>query len=289
VTPIFPYTRRSVVAGLAVAGWAGRASGRSVPSAGPLAESSRVELSGRVATYLALVATGDPRRFAYRTGRTVLDALDAALHGRSATVRALALDEAAGLLAVEFLLEPAGGQQEEARIVFFELDGGYITGTILVESGAQFIPGDGNPLPRPRRAEDEPLPESVRLRSMTPRKFRDYLDLFGRFDERFVEYYTPHVVFAAAPAPAPLHGREAVLDLYRPLRAELGENVTVHHLAIDNEAGIMVAALSNRLSAFGNVKLPSRQLRPGDQLALSGAIIYELRGGRISRIRDVGG
>ena len=123
---------------------------------------------------------------------------------------------------------------------------------------------------------------------MTPRKFRDYLNLFGRLDERFVEYYTPDVVFAAAPAPSPLHGREAVLELYRPLRAELGENVTVHHLAIDNEAGIMVAALSNRLTAFGNVKLPSRQLQPGDQLALSGAIIYELREGRISRIRDVG-
>ncbi|MEO5598930.1 MAG: nuclear transport factor 2 family protein [Novosphingobium sp.] len=204
-------------------------------------------------------------------------------------MRALALDEVASLLAVEFLLDPAGGEQEDAQIIFFELDGGYIAGTIVVESGAQFIAGDGNSPPRPPRGQDESLPESVRLPIMTPRKFRDYLDLFGRFDERFVEYYTPDVVFAADPAPVQLHGREAVLELYRPLRAELGENVTVHHLAIDNEAGIMIAALSNCLTAFGNVKLPSRQLGPGDQLALSGAIIYELREGAICRIRDVGG
>ena len=285
----FLFTRRSVVAGLAIAGWAGQAAGGAVPSAGPLGETNRDQLSSRVATYLALVAIGDRRRFAYRTGRARSNALDAALRGRSAAVRALALDEVAGLLAVEFLLAGEGGGPGEARVVFFELDGGYIDGTMLVESGARFISGDGNRPSRPPGSESGPLPETVNLPRMTPRKFRDYLDLFGRFDERFVQYYTPDVVFAAAPAPAPLHGREAVLKLYRPLRAELGESATVHRLAIDNANGLMVAALSNRLTAFGNVKLPSRQLRPGDQLALSGAIIYGLRGGRISMIRDVGG
>jgi hypothetical protein len=235
------------------------------------------------------VELGDPQRLTYRVASGDADVLDTALRGRSATVRALAVDDAAGLLGAELLLNPGDSPREEARLVFFELAEGYIAKTVLVQDSAQFLPGDGVPPPRPPLAEGQPLPESVRLPSMTPRKFRDYLDLFGRFDERFVGYYAPDVVFTAAPAPAPLHGREAVLTLYRPLRANLGESVTVHHLVIDNGAGLMMAALTNRLTAFGEVELPSRQLRPGDQLVLSGAIIYGLQRGKISLIRDVGG
>jgi hypothetical protein len=273
-----------------MAGWVGTAGALDGAAlAGPFAEPNRLDLSRRLATYLSLVELGDPRRFEYRVAGTRADALDAALRGRSVSVRAVALDDPQGLLAAELVLAPGEGLPEEPRLVFLRLAGGYIAQTILVEDGAQFLPGDGLRLPAPPPADDQPLPESVRLSRMTPERFRDYLDMFGRFDERFVEYYTPDVLFTAAPAPAPLQGREAVLKLYRPLRAELGESLTVHHLAIDNEAGLMMAALSNRLTAFGNVKLPSRQLRAGDQFVVSGGIIYGLQGGRISLIRDVGG
>jgi hypothetical protein len=123
---------------------------------------------------------------------------------------------------------------------------------------------------------------------MTPAKFQDYLKLFSRFDERFLFYYAEDVVFTAAPAPAPLHGREAILDLYRPLRENLGEDLTVHQLVIDSRNGLIMAALTNRLTAYGRVTLPSSTLNPGDQLLLSGAIVYGLRDGRINLIRDVG-
>ena len=286
---MLPFTRRSVIAGLAMASWVGTAGAVDAALAGPFAEPNRLELSRRLATYLSLVELGDPRRFADRVAGTHADVLDTALRGGSVSVRALALDDAQGLLAVELLPAPGESLPEEPRLVFFRLARGYIAQTILVQDGAQFLPGDGLRPPTPPPANDQPLPESVRLSKMTPEKFRDYLNMFGRFDERFVEYYTPDVLFTAAPAPAPLQGREAVLKLYRPLRAELGESLTVHHLAIDNEAGLMMAALSNRLTAFGNVKLPSRQLQAGDQLVVSGGIIYGLQGGKISLIRDVGG
>lgn len=258
-------------------------------SAGPLAMLDRAELSRSLANYLSLVEQGDARRLEYRTSASDADALDAVLLRRRATVRALALDELANLIGVELLVASTEGHAAEARIVFFRLAEGFIADTFLVEESARFLPGGGMAPRSPPIPANEPLPGSVRLSTMTPQKFRDYLDLFGRFDERFTEYYTPDVVFAASPAPAPLQGRDAVLQLYRPLRANLGENVTVHHLAIDNRAGLMMAALTNRLTAFGEVELPSRRLQPGDQFVLSGAIIYGLRGGKISLIRDVGG
>jgi hypothetical protein len=280
--------RRSILAAFAMAGCIGKAAAHGSASPGPLADDDRDELTRRFAAYLSLVEKGDPRRLDYRLDRKAADMLDAELHGRRAKVRALALDEVAGWLGVELLIGPAGHEAAEARLFFLRLAEGYIAETVPVGGHARFIPGDGVAPLRPPAPDHAPLPESVRLSRMSARKFRDYLELFGRFDERFVEYYTPDIVFTASPAPAPLHGREAVLRLYRPLRANLGENLTVHHLVIDNQAGLMMAALTNRLTAFGQVDLPSRQMQAGDQLELSGAIVYGLQRGQISLIRDLG-
>jgi len=73
------------------------------------------------------------------------------------------------------------------------------------------------------------------------------------------------------------------------LRAYLGEDMTVHHLVIDSQAGLMMVASTNRLIAYGEVELVGRTLLPGDRLILSGAIIYGIRGGKIALIRNVGG
>ena len=278
------------MAGLAAGGIFGRRPvlGRATPT-GPLDGVSRADISSRIATYIELVGRGDPGRMNYRIASNQVDPLDPLLRGREVALRALAVDEAAGLLGAELLMAPAGGRMAEAQIVFFELAGGRIVETFVAHEGAQYLPGAGIAPARAPAFDVEPLPESSRFHGMTYRRFRDYLDLFGRFDERFVEYYTPDVVFTAAPAPAPIRGRAAVLELYRPLRANLGESVTVHRLAIDNRSGLMLAALTNRLTAFAEVQLPSRRMRAGDQLILSGAIVYGLRKGRISLIRDVGG
>lgn len=175
-----------------------------------------------------------------------------------------------------------------AIMVFGRMRDGRIESIVRAPEASRFIPGRQVALPSRPRPTGTPVPATVRFDRMTAEKFRDYLDLFGRFDERFVRYYTPDVIFAAMPARMPVRRREGILGLYRVLRKDLAEHVTVRRLVIDSESGLMAAALTNRLTAYGEVKLPSRVLAAGDQLELSGTLIYGLRHGRISLIRDLG-
>lgn len=122
---------------------------------------------------------------------------------------------------------------------------------------------------------------------MTREKFEDYLSLFSRGDHRYADYYDPDVVFDARPAPAPLHGRKAILDLYDGLHKQLTEQVTAGTVVIDNAQGVMMVELTNRIVATqDNVKLPSGTMNKGDVSLGSGVMIYGLRNGRIVSIRE---
>lgn len=200
----------------------------------------------------------------------------------------VALDDGGELLAVEFLSE-SQDRPADVGVAFYRIANGYITEELPLVQGVQLVRGGASGQPAPAYAGDEPLPPTVESPRMTRAKFQDYLELFRRFDERFTYYYADDVIFAASPAPAPLHGREGVLGLYRPLRKNLGEELTVHHLVIDSQANLMIAGLTNKLTAYGQVTLPSTILEAGDQMILSGAIVYGLKDGRIALIRDVGG
>lgn len=253
--------------------------------AGPLATRDRAQLARRLATYLALVDSGDGGQQAFLAGPVPAEAQ---VPLRKTTLLNVALDDGGELLAVEFLSEGAD-RPSEAGITFYRIANGYITQILPLERGAQLVRGGATGQTQPIVALDDPLPATVVSPRMTRAKFEDYMELFGRFDERFTYYYTDDVVFAASPAPEPLHGREGVLGLYRPLRANLGEDVTIHNLVIDSEANLMIAGLTNTLTAYDEVVLPSTVLQAGDQMILSGAIVYGLKDGRIALIRDVGG
>ena len=132
----------------------------------------------------------------------------------------------------------------------------------------------------------EPLPATVADTRMTRAKYNDYLRLFGRFDPRFTLFYDAQVVFDTAPAPTPLHGPEAIRDFYVPIRRNLDEHVKATTIVIDNAQGIIVVELHNRMTAArGDIQLPSRLLRIGEEREGSGVIVYSLKEGRISYIR----
>ncbi|MXO65294.1 nuclear transport factor 2 family protein [Altericroceibacterium endophyticum] len=288
---MLPASRRMILAGIAVAFAAHSTTlvARRAEAAGPLAIADRDTLFERFAVFMALADTGDPRQQDYLSAGTQLPG---SVPARKTTLRTLARDDSGTLLAAEYRIDAPGASaaaEPEYALQFYRLSNGYISEIIPVANGAEFIPAEGPALDRPSASVSDPLPPTVTAPRMTRAKFRDYLKLFGRFDERFVSYYDEDVVFSASPAPRPLHGRDAILELYRPLRKNLGEDVTIHELVIDSEAGVMIAALTNRLTAYGTVTLPSSTLEQGDQLLLSGAIIYGLEDGRISLIRDVGG
>ncbi|MEP7351456.1 MAG: nuclear transport factor 2 family protein [Sphingorhabdus sp.] len=283
-------TRRAVLGGIA-SGLAFNSVGvaaRNDRPAGPLATRNRELLFRRFAIYLSLVDKGDPGQRGYlATGAQI--SLPA--HLQCTTLRTVALDDGGALLAAEIKINRSGGSdtpEPEFDLQFYRIANGYITEIISVANGAQLTRGESAAVTRPPKPAAGPLPDTVASRHMTRAKFQDYLKLFGQFDERFVFFYADDVVFTALPAPKPLHGREAILQLYRPLRRNMGENLTVHQLVIDSEAGLVVAALTNRLTAYGTVVLPGSTLESGDQLLLSGAIVYGLSNGRINLIRDVG-
>jgi hypothetical protein len=122
---------------------------------------------------------------------------------------------------------------------------------------------------------------------MTREKYERYVQLFNAADHRYADYYDENVVFDARPAPQPLHGRKAILDMYDVLRKQLLEELTVGAVVIDNAQGLMAVELTNRITALtDNVKLPSRTLNKGDVTVGSGVIFYELSNGKITRIRE---
>lgn len=122
---------------------------------------------------------------------------------------------------------------------------------------------------------------------MTREKYERYVQLFNAGDRRFAEFYAPDVVFDARPAPQPLHGRQAILDLYAGLWKQLKEEITIGAVVIDNEQGLMAVELTNRITATADeVKLPSRTLNRGDVSVGSGVIVYGISDGRITYIRE---
>lgn len=122
---------------------------------------------------------------------------------------------------------------------------------------------------------------------MTREKYERYVQLFNARDHRYAEFYDPDVVFDARPAPQPLHGRQAILDLYDGLWKQLKEEITVGRVVIDNEQGLMAAEITNRITATAdNVKLPSRTLNKGDVTVGNNVIFYGLSNGRIISIRE---
>ncbi|MBW8743555.1 MAG: nuclear transport factor 2 family protein [Sphingomonas sp.] len=237
--------------------------------------------------YLKLRIQGNPNFVRYHAHDIVDETAEQLWADTRWQLRSQLLDDDGRHWAAELQsVEPA--PVRSAIMVFGRMQEGRIDSIVRAPEAARFIPGRQETLPRRPRPTGAPLPATVSLDRMTAEKFRDYLDLFGRFDERFVRYYTPDVIFAAMPARMPIRGRRGILGLYRGLRKELAEHLTVRRLVIDSESGLMAAALTNRLTAYGEVKLPSRVLAAGDQLELSGALVYGLRHGRISLIRDLG-
>lgn len=279
-------SRRAIIgavgAGLAVLPFGVSVSSR---TRGPLATRDRKLLFQRLAKYLSLVDSGDEAQRLFLAGPFPTGTQGTA---SKTTLLNFALDDGGELLAVEFRRE-SQDRPPGAGVAFYRVSNGYITEILPLTRGVQLIRGGAKGQAAPAYVRDDPLPATVESPRMTRAKFADYLELFRRFDERFTYYYADDVVFAASPAPAPLHGREGVLDLYRPLRKNLGEELTVHNLVIDSHANLMIAGLINKLTAYDKVVLPSTVLEAGDQMILSGAIIYGLKDGRIALIRDVGG
>lgn len=145
----------------------------------------------------------------------------------------------------------------------------------------------------PARA-DQAAPAATSLPSrarMTIEAYAEYLRRFNSGDERYADIYDPDVVFEHDPKFGTLRGRQAIIDFYRGIRAQLQETITASEVVIDNDRGVMAAELSTRLLATRDgVIMPSGKLNAGDAIIVRGTVYYRLKNGRIAHIRaGIGG
>jgi len=87
-----------------------------------------------------------------------------------------------------------------------------------------------------------------------------------------------------------LQGRQAVLDFYHRVWADVDEEVVPGKIAIDNENGIMMVEITTRLRAkHDNAKLGAFRVfaHQGDLLVVPGVIAYGLADGLITTIAGI--
>ncbi|WP_144903919.1 nuclear transport factor 2 family protein [Novosphingobium taihuense] len=277
---------------------------QSVRAACPVvSDGDRLAVKQAFARYLALLNAGDSSASACLGPTFAIEAPDAPefaeilrdprRSGRILVAHQILLDDGGLQLAIEMEARPLDGASPPRktiarRTVFFTLRDGKVDVARVALDNFTSLPRSQSPRARPaaQLSFESHLPATVDQPFMTRGKFEDYLRLFGIFDERFVRFYHPDVVFAIAPAAQPLHGRESVLQLYRPLRRTLDEEVLIRALVIDSEQGVMAAEISNTMTARGPVRLPMLRMEAGDRRMGSGVIFYGLKDGKIISLRE---
>jgi hypothetical protein len=312
--------RRKLIAALTIVpvllGAAIPARGAVPPSSTGRTEASAPMTRERFARYIQLLNSGDARQADYYTPGVVLGA-DGGVRGRKAVLdasRKLRADYAIALEPNDVFISDANdgmavvmtirqvakrdgvklaSQPQPIRrgdalvrrtVLFYGLSGGKISSIRAARNGSTVRRGVAAPAP----SATSPAPPTAPLSNepwMTREKFEDYARRFSAWDLSFTQYYEPDVVFGVPPAPKPLHGPQAIIDLYTPIRRNLDEHVTPGAVVIDNGRGMMVAEIQNRMTATrGDVQLPSAMLKQGDEREGTGVIFYSLRNGRIAAI-----
>jgi ketosteroid isomerase-like protein len=113
--------------------------------------------------------------------------------------------------------------------------------------------------------------------------FMNYVHAFSNAEfDKFSRYYTDDVVCDLNGRV--LDGKQAIVDFYREMFTMIREHLTIHQLIVDN-AGIFADATA-RFSAFADASQFAAMPLEKDQVVEARIfIIYDLRDGKIARIR----
>ena len=103
----------------------------------------------------------------------------------------------------------------------------------------------------------------------------------AKFDE-FSRYYADDVVLELGSVP-PIHGRDGIVDFYRPMFANVREQLTPHEVSMDDDSIHMDA--TTRFTAVEDAPdFVVGPLRKGDYIEGRVFVDYQLRDGLIARI-----
>jgi hypothetical protein len=121
---------------------------------------------------------------------------------------------------------------------------------------------------------------------MSHAKFERYLATFNAGDLRFVEFYSPDIVFDKGPDEGKLIGRDAIRQWYADFWQNIREQITPLSIAIDGGGKVMLVELRTQLDSIRDgTRSPSAALNKGDRLVVDGLIVYTIEDGLITSIR----
>lgn len=123
------------------------------------------------------------------------------------------------------------------------------------------------------------------MNAADPAAFAAYIDAFNRDDyAAFGDYYTEDVVLVVAGVKE-LRGKQAIFDFYKDVKAKTRRTISIVQ-AFSDERGLAAELASEFLAVEDTPDFPSRPLRAGDRMRINTFALYELTGGRYSRIRS---
>lgn len=114
--------------------------------------------------------------------------------------------------------------------------------------------------------------------------FRAYSAAFSHGDfERFPRFYTEDVCLELPSVP-PIHGRQGIIDFYRPMFERVRETVTVNSISATDER-IELDAVSRFTALRDAPDFVVGPLQQGESFEVRVLVSYQLRDGLISHIR----
>lgn len=123
------------------------------------------------------------------------------------------------------------------------------------------------------------------MNAADPAAFAAYIDAFNRDDYRaFGDYYAEDVVLVIAGLQT-LQGRQAIFDYYRRVKAQTRRTIDIIQSFSDGD-GLAAELQSEFLALDDAPDFLTGPLRAGDRIRIHTFVLYELSGGRYSRIRS---
>jgi len=115
--------------------------------------------------------------------------------------------------------------------------------------------------------------------------FMEYTRAFSNAEcDRFSAYYTDDVVCELGGAGIVLRGRQAIVDFYREMFKTVRESLTLHRLIADDSG--LAADVTSQFTAIADAPgFVIAPLKKGEFIRLPVFVHYELRDGKIARIK----
>ncbi len=119
---------------------------------------------------------------------------------------------------------------------------------------------------------------------MDKSRFRDYIDCFNRNDfEGFSKCYADDVVLEL-PSKV-LHGRQAIVDFYRVVKARVRETLQINQIIADEEG--LAAEIYTEFHALEDwPDFLVGPLRKGESIRIVSFVHYRIRDGKFAHIKS---